>query len=178
MRTAQGAMRMPLPETGKASLSERSGKLTAGPRREKKKGKRKRMSLCKDYAKRMRQCFAGWSQIATLQEVMGSKVDAAIRLFLPVEFLKNGGFHFGKLNEDESEILVEHLIECDRCSRVLEERIILKEIIHRNSNEIFEGLVTEEMIESKNSTFSHLLEYMKRLNRPGVRWRIAFATGG
>jgi hypothetical protein len=84
MRTAQDAMRMPLPETGKVSLSERSGKLTAGPRREKKKGKRKRRSLCKDYAKRMRQCFAEWSQIATVQEVMGSKADAAIRLFLPV----------------------------------------------------------------------------------------------
>jgi hypothetical protein len=48
MRTAQYAMRMPLLETGKESLSERSGKLTAGPGREKKKGKRKRRNLCKE----------------------------------------------------------------------------------------------------------------------------------
>jgi tetratricopeptide (TPR) repeat protein len=82
----------------------------------------------------------------------------------------------GKLSEDESELLEEHLIECDRCSKILEERVILKEIIHRNSKEIFEGLVTEERIDSPSSIFSPLLSYMQRVKRPGVRWGIAAAA--
>jgi hypothetical protein len=36
------------------------------------------------YAKRMRECFAEWSQIATVREAMGSKADAAIRLFVRI----------------------------------------------------------------------------------------------
>ena len=86
----------------------------------------------------------------------------------------------GHLSGKETDTLEEHFLECDKCSKTLEERIILWEVLHAEGENLFDGLVEEaEALHRKvgeKRDWSALPGLFDWMLAPQRKWGLALAA--